>query len=80
MYAFQINVGQLAYSSNDFEGELFRLNVSCCSETLPESGCLFFKVGGQRLQNNVTNGEQSQCPQVMIFYISIANICISDDS
>ena len=57
MYAFQINVGQLAYSSKEFEGELFRLNVSCFNKTLPESGCLFFKVRGKQAENYVSNGK-----------------------
>ena len=50
---FQINKDRLAYSVEEFLGELYRLNTSCSSEELPESGCLFFKWVGT---TNVTDG------------------------
>ena len=38
-------------------GELYRMNLSCSGGALPESGCLFFKVGGE---GYVTNGNNIQ--------------------
>ena len=43
---FQIHKDQLAFDAEDYVGELYRMNLSCSSEGLPESGCLFFKVIG----------------------------------
>jgi hypothetical protein len=42
----QIHNGQLAYGTEEYIGELYRMNLSCSGGGLPESGCLFFKVGG----------------------------------
>ena len=43
----QIHNGhQLAYGTEDYKGELYRMNLSCSGGGLPESGCLFFKVAG----------------------------------
>ena len=38
---------------DEYEGELYRMNISCTAEGLPRSGCLFFKVFGT---TQVTNG------------------------
>ena len=43
---FQINKNKLAYSTEDFIGELYRINLSCSGEGLPANGCLFFKASG----------------------------------
>ena len=45
---FQVNIDNLAYKIEDFEGELYRMNLSCfqMDRSSPESGCLFFKVFG----------------------------------
>ena len=47
----------------DYIGELYRMNLSCSGGGLPESGCLFFKVGVLRFRDSevrnfghVTNG------------------------
>ena len=37
---------QLAYDTEEYIGELYRMNLSCSGGGLPESGCLFFKVAG----------------------------------
>ena len=42
----QIHGHQLAYETEDYMGELYRMNISCSGGGLPESGCLFFKVEG----------------------------------
>ena len=34
------------YGTEDYVGELYRMNLSCFDGELPESGCLFFKVRG----------------------------------
>ena len=44
---------QIRYHLEDYEGELYRMNLSCSGGRLPESGCLFFKVIGM---TNVTKG------------------------
>ena len=44
--SLQINKDELAYSVDDFMGELYQINLSCTGGGLPESGCLFFKVQG----------------------------------
>ena len=49
----QIHIDQLAYDTDEYIGELYRMNLSCSGGGLPESGCLFFKVAGSA---NVTNG------------------------
>jgi hypothetical protein len=36
----------LGYNFEEYAGELYRMNLSCSGEGLPESGCLFFKVAG----------------------------------
>ena len=41
------------YSRDELEGELYRMNLSCSGDGLPESGCLFFKVRGIA---NITDG------------------------
>ena len=43
----------LAYSINEYLGELYQMNLSCFDEALPMSGCIFFKVIGS---TNITNG------------------------
>ena len=43
----QIYINQLAYSFEEYIGELYRMNLSCSGGGLPESGCLFFKVQGK---------------------------------
>ena len=40
---FQIHKDQLAYRTEEYKGELYRMNISCSGA---ESGCLFFKVAG----------------------------------
>ena len=42
----QIRDHQLAYETEEYTGELYRMNLSCSGGGLPESGCLFFKVAG----------------------------------
>ena len=37
------------YDTEELKGELYQMNLSCSGE----SGCLFFKVGGE---TNITNG------------------------
>ena len=49
----QIYIEQLAYDFEEYKGELYRMNLSCSGEGLPESGCLFFKVTGQ---TNIADG------------------------
>ena len=46
-HAPQINRDRLAYSFEEYVGELYRMNLSCFVGELPESGCLFFKVIGE---------------------------------
>ena len=52
----QLNIAKLAYSPKEYGGELYRLNVSCLTQTPPRSGCLFFKLIGQNLDSYITNG------------------------
>ena len=52
-FPLQIYVNQLAYSFDKYMGELYRMNLSCSGGGLPESGCLFFKVGGT---TNISEG------------------------
>ena len=40
----QINSSVLIYTFGEFDGELFRMNLSCSSKG---SGCLWFKVVGE---------------------------------
>ena len=49
-----MNQSRLAYSVTEYIGELYRMNLSCSGGGLPESGCLFFKVGGR---TNLTKGK-----------------------
>jgi hypothetical protein len=42
----QVHNDQLAYGTEEYTGELYRVNLSCSGGGLPESGCLLFKVGG----------------------------------
>ena len=53
-------MGELGYDLEDYIGELYRMNLSCSGGGLPESGCLFFKVGALVLRERkfgyVTNG------------------------
>ena len=42
----QFHDHQLAYGTDNYTGELYRMNLSCSDGGLPESGCLFFKVAG----------------------------------
>ena len=51
----QVNIAKLAYSPKEYGGELYRLSVSCLTQMPPRSGCLFFKVIGQNLVNNINN-------------------------
>ena len=51
--SLQINKDELAYSVDDFMGELYQIKLSCTGEGLPESGCFFFKVQGE---TNITTG------------------------
>ena len=44
---------QLAYASEEYVGELYRMNLSCSGVGLPEGGCMFFKVNGT---TNTTEG------------------------
>ena len=45
-YIIQIHDHQLVYRTGEYVGELYRMNLSCSSDGLPESGCLFFKLAG----------------------------------
>ena len=49
-FTLQVYYSNLAYSVDEYVGELYRMNLSCSGE----SGCLFFKVGGR---TKVSNGE-----------------------
>ena len=51
----QINKNELAYSTEDFIGELYRMNLSCSGEGLPANGCLFFKASGITFVDNGKN-------------------------
>ena len=52
---FQIHRDKLAFGTKDYLRELYRMNLSCSGGGLPESGCLFFKVGRK---TNTTKGEK----------------------
>ena len=54
IFYFQINRTILDYGIGEYLGELYRMNLSCSGDGLPENGCLFFKVLGT---TNVTNGK-----------------------
>ena len=60
----QINQKNLPYNIDDYQGELYRMNISCTAKELlrnpinlkrkyPLDGCLFFKLVGT---TQVTNG------------------------
>ena len=51
----QVFTSTLSYNVKEYEGELYRMNLSCSGAGLPQSGCLFFKVGGRTY---VSNGKQ----------------------
>jgi hypothetical protein len=46
------NADNLAYNADEYRGELYRMNISCFTEGLPSSGCLYFKVLGTAMINN----------------------------
>ena len=60
LLVLQITTDELGHDLENYVGELYRMNLSCSGRELPESGCLFFKVGGLRLRERksgyVTNG------------------------
>ena len=51
---YQIDKNELAYSIEDLTGELYRMNLVCSNDALPERGSLFFKVLGN---TTVTRGQ-----------------------
>ena len=53
---YQIDGDEFAYDFEEYEGELYRMNLSCSSKGLPKNGCLFFKVIGQA---NITEREHN---------------------
>ena len=53
IYNCQINSSELAYSAEEYLGELYQVILSCSNERLPMKGCLFYKIVGSA---NITNG------------------------
>ena len=41
--ALQVEEGHLAYDRADYDGELYRMNVSC-DDVMTTEGCLFFEL------------------------------------
>ena len=55
--ALQVEEGQLAYDRADYDGELYRMNVSC-DDVVTTEGCLFFKLLSD-LAATIGNGKKN---------------------